>query len=578
VKKNGGEQMKKIKVVLLSFLALILAILPLSQSVAEARKTRVSGAISWVTFPASFVVNGNFGPGNIGHTLIDALFIHDGVVRPVFCVEIDLQVGNYGDNADSNHQYGNVNDLPLRVRQISALWKQAASVYGDYNARAVANVMIWQELGQLPANIWELRWLDDGNGGIGNIDYRAISSAINRAIDNRFSMPSFNGQTHTVRLGEPLILNDTKGVLGNFSDLLQNTANVEVQKNGNQLTITANANSINGVVRYDNPNLITGTPFLLTSPTHQNLMSSGLWNDSISFQINVNVETTAPIEIVKVDEFGTPRGGGIYEIRDGNTVVDTVTTGSNGKVISKQLLAGKTYTVAEIVPPPGCILDATPKTVSLVGGRTATVSFTNKVAYGQLTLNKRDTETGASPQGDATLVGAEYGLYEDADATKLLETLVIDADLRATSGRYQLGTDGTKMLYVKETKAPVGYQLDPEIYAITISQTNPTQEIFVTSQTVRDDVIKGNVAITKLNNFTPDSAIMTPEVGAGFSIFLKSTGIQFGGEQFTDKNGFLEFKELPYGVYTVKQTTVPKGLTAVKDFEVVVECDTFSHK
>ena len=52
----------------------------------------------------------------------------------------------------------------------------------------------------------------------------------------------------------------------------------------------------------------------------------------------------------------------------------------------------------------------------------------------------------------------------------------------------------------------------------------------------------------------------TPEEGAQFEVFLKSAGSYAAAKEserdilVCDKFGFAETKELPYGVFTVKQT------------------------
>jgi len=459
---------KKIKIkpmiaIMLSFLIVLQVFAPITVT---ANQARVSGVLTEIRFQEGFTVNNDY------HRVFDGRSPAWSGWKELFCLEKEVDVGDGSEN--TNHQFSNPNDIPRRVKLISALWKDAAvGSVTEADARIVAQAMIWVELGQI-RNVNSLHRGRDGNA----INYSTISNTIQRLVDAYEIAPSFTNATIDVRVGEPLTLTDTNGVLSEYADLILNTANVDVARSGNTLTITAKPNSnLSGLLFYAKDER-HGSPLLLTSPTHQNVMTAGM-DDPANFRININV-----------------------------------------------------------------------------------------IREGQVKLTKHDAETKDKPQGDARLIGAKYGIYSNAGATNLIDEVTIRNDLTAISKRFDIGTGRT--VYVKEVQAPLGYKLDETIYPVEVNSTGNTAEIVLQNFTVRDQVIKGNVAITKLNNFTPDSAIMTPEVGAGFSIFLKSTGIQFGTEQFTNKDGFLEFKELPYGIYTVRQTTVPDGLLAVKDFEVVV--------
>ena len=67
--------------------------------------------------------------------------------------------------------------------------------------------------------------------------------------------------------------------------------------------------------------------------------------------------------------------------------------------------------VKEIQPPANYQADPTVYPVDVNIGKTSTKNVLNERTYAKIHLIKEDAQTGANPQGDATLEGAVYGLY-----------------------------------------------------------------------------------------------------------------------------------------------------------------------
>ena len=178
---------------------------------------------------------------------------------------------------------------------------------------------------------------------------------------------------------------------------------------------------------------------------------------------------------------------------------------------------------------------------------------------GDVTINKADSETGKTPQGDASLNGAVYRVKDSAGTTKD----VTIANNTAIAKDMLIGN-----VTIQEITPPTGYLLDPTVYTVDLDYNNTTGKIEVTKE-VKENVIKGNVDIMKYYSLVEGSAILLPEKGAGFSIYLKSSG-KLVQTQETNALGHATFTGLPYGVYTVKQTKSPAGTLPVADFEVNV--------
>ena len=180
-----------------------------------------------------------------------------------------------------------------------------------------------------------------------------------------------------------------------------------------------------------------------------------------------------------------------------------------------------------------------------------------KVYGGKVTTDKTDYDTFTNePQGEASLAGAEYGVYKE-DGTKVA-TITTDATGKATSDYLpSLGR-----FYLLEEKASTGYQLDRNKYYFDITKENlyPTVQVF-------EKVINRDFDFTKVYA-SEKTGIMNPEIGIVFGIYNNK------GEEVrkltTDSQGNIKFN-LPYGTYTVKQLTSTAGHEKVEDFQIEVK-------
>ena len=99
-----------------------------------------------------------------------------------------------------------------------------------------------------------------------------------------------------------------------------------------------------------------------------------------------------------------------------------------------------------------------------------------------------------------------------------------------------------------------------------------------TANDVNEQVIKGNIALIKHTD-DGETKLETPEVGAEFSVYLKSSGSYDAAKDserdylVCDENGFAQTKELPYGIYTVHQVSGWEGRELLADFDVYIAKD-----
>ncbi|MDO5425359.1 MAG: SpaA isopeptide-forming pilin-related protein [Eubacteriales bacterium] len=215
-----------------------------------------------------------------------------------------------------------------------------------------------------------------------------------------------------------------------------------------------------------------------------------------------------------------------------------------------------TYYVREITPPVGGAYDLDPKVYeAVVNGPSIKIISTDPVRKGQLQILKYDKATGtaAALNEHYTLDGAVYTIYSDAGCTQAVKSLITENG-RAQTGRGELLFGN---YWVKETKAPAGYQTDATIYPVTINSSNYQETILVCSF---DQPKYGAISIEKhdaeTGTTTPVNGKYTLD-GAVYTIFSNENCTE-KVQDLTIKNGRAQTAFcLPFGNYWVKETKAP---------------------
>ena len=254
----------------------------------------------------------------------------------------------------------------------------------------------------------------------------------------------------------------------------------------------------------------------------------------------------------------------------GAKVDEYAVTDNTGTANFKNILvSGDTpYTLEEVDT---AIRYVVPKsqTTPVVWDKATKREFTNILKKFTVTVEKTDAET-KKAQGDATLAGAKYGIY---DGDKLIDTYTTDKNGKFTTKEYICGENWT----IREIEPSEGYLLNETVYNVGADPMNYTIEHNPISIGVTEDVIKGDIEIVKHCD-DGQTKIETPEEGATFQLFIKSAGSfdkAKDSERDTlvcDEKGYAKSKKLPYGTYTVHQTEGWEGRDKIDDFDVFI-CD-----
>ena len=145
------------------------------------------------------------------------------------------------------------------------------------------------------------------------------------------------------------------------------------------------------------------------------------------------------------------------------------TTDKDGKILTGNLTPGD-YTVEEVLPADSLYTGEAPKTVTVTAGKTAEVSFLNKLRTGKITIRKVDTK--GEPLAGATflLEGSEDGSlwYPVIPGSNGVCVLDERSEENLAAASKTSGEDGlltwenlsiTLQYRITETKAPEGYTL-----------------------------------------------------------------------------------------------------------------------
>lgn len=280
--------------------------------------------------------------------------------------------------------------------------------------------------------------------------------------------------------------------------------------------------------------------------------------------------------------------GATYNVYKGTSgtgsVVATFTTDEAGHATLSTPLEAGTYSVKEVTPPKGYKLDEKIYTFTINGGDT---SLTVEDEPGTLTLKlkKKDSQTGSTPQGNASLAGAIYQVSYQKGGQTVTEELTSDAsgNLGTLEG-LPLGT-----VTVKELTAPEGYRLDTEVHTYTVDGSQLTGDVYELEVTdLEEDVQRGGLTIQKLDSQTgtipqEDASLE----GISFEIVNNSRNpVVVNGSTAqpgqvvmtitTNVAGVATTGEstLPYDEYTVRESATNDSMLKTFDEEISVTIDS----
>ena len=277
----------------------------------------------------------------------------------------------------------------------------------------------------------------------------------------------------------------------------------------------------------------------------------------------------AKYEIFAKENIYDPSNDGTIIYKKG-TVVDTITTNSEGKATSKALPLGN-YSVREILAPDTFVLSSEVKDVSLKykDQNTAIVfdntSFTNERQKVDINVYKKDAEN------DIGLLGATFGLYAKNDIKNYKGEIVVTAGTLIesvtsnTEGKVHFTSDLPLTNFeIKEEHAPIGYSSSNEVIKVDATYRGQNTKVINLEYEFKNEIIK--VEVSK-QDITDSSEIE----GAHLTIFEKDNEAAIFDTWISTKEPHL-IKGLEVGkTYVLRETSSPYGFAISQDVEFTIQ-------
>ena len=276
------------------------------------------------------------------------------------------------------------------------------------------------------------------------------------------------------------------------------------------------------------------------------------WNTVTQAEV-CNVLKKWSATLIKRDaEMGLPQGdatlaGAVYGVFKGEELVDTYTTNESGQFTTTDYACGNDWTIRELSPSEGYLLDDTVYPVGAEPQRYTAeynpiaLDVTEQVIQGGVALTKVDKD-----YPENKLEGAVFEVYRDSNHNQELDA---EDELLGTmeelgGGEYTLTGLCYGGYFAKEAKAPEGFYLDENAYYFAITTDGETV-------TVENEAGKGFLNAAQVGSLR---IVKTSSDGklAGFS--FRVTGAN-GYDQVlqTDAEGVIFIEGLRIGDYTVSE-------------------------
>ena len=193
------------------------------------------------------------------------------------------------------------------------------------------------------------------------------------------------------------------------------------------------------------------------------------------------------------------------------------------------------------------------KVMTLGNAKDIAISIYTNVRKTGIEITKIDKDTGTTiPSGEASLVGAKYGLYGSNNT--LIKELIIGKENKASIENLKFGT-----YTLKEIQPGIGYKLDENIYKIELNKDHAIVKLILINEVIKQEIV--------INKEFGTHANTKAEANVTFDIYNSKD--QYITSITTDENGYAKI-ELPYGKYTIKQKNTTENYKPVEDFTVSI--------
>lgn len=328
-----------------------------------------------------------------------------------------------------------------------------------------------------------------------------------------------------------------------------------VSGNGTEQTVTTNAD---GEMQLDDlrPGVYTVTEQSNDRYEPQEVRQVTVISGQVATVTFHNTLKRGSLEVIKTSEDHLIEGVKFHltgASLSGLPVDEYAVTDSTGKAVFSDVLIGTGYVLSEVDTDVRYVIPED-QTAAVEWSKVTHKSIHNVLKKWNATVTKSDSATG-TPQGDAKLSGAVYGVYKGG---QLVDTYVTDGNGQFTTVYYACGDDWT----IREITPSEGYLLDSTVYPVGAEPQRYTAEYNPIALDVTEQVIRGGVALTKVDKDYPENKLE----GAVFEVYrdsnrnqeldaedeLLGTMEELGGGEYA-------LTGLCYGGYFAKEAQAPEG-------------------
>ena len=327
-----------------------------------------------------------------------------------------------------------------------------------------------------------------------------------------------------------------------------------VSGNGTEQTVTTNAD---GEMQLDDlrPGAYTVTEQSSDRYEPQEVRQVTVISGQVATVTFHNTLKRGSLEVIKTSEDHLIEGVKFHltgASLSGLPVDEYAVTDSTGKAVFSDVLIGTGYVLSEVDTDVRYVIPED-QTAAVEWSKVTHKSIHNVLKKWNATVTKSDSATG-TPQGDAKLSGAVYGVYKGG---QLVDTYVTDGNGQFTTVYYACGDDWT----IREITPSEGYLLDSTVYPVGAEPQRYTAEYNPIALDVTEQVIRGGVALTKVDKDYPENKLE----GAVFEVYRDSNRNQeLDAEDellgtMEELGGEYALTGLCYGGYFTKEAQAPEG-------------------
>ncbi|WP_251861476.1 SpaA isopeptide-forming pilin-related protein [Clostridium sp. Marseille-Q2269] len=262
------------------------------------------------------------------------------------------------------------------------------------------------------------------------------------------------------------------------------------------------------------------------------------------------VGETGSIKVIKVnkDDENIKLQGAVFELLDRykNVIKTSGETGGNGEAIFNRLRFDTDYYVREKTSPKGYILSNEVYKFQLANSgddKNIVYNYKDEKITGEIQFFKIG-------DNDIPLQGAEFTLYKLSDTTYENPIATAKSDI---IGEVKFKNVDYGEYTIKETKAPEGYSVSNTVLKASITENGKV--VKANPYSISNEKIIGNI------QFIKEGEDKRPLEGAEFKLY-KEWDKDFQDPiamAISDKNGHVQFNNIEYGKYNIRETRAPEG-------------------